>query len=432
MIVQMNVKRLSNIALAMNIALVSFNCNAEQPDNTHKNQYAITFTEFSIEKEDNSEDGKSEYLFYVSDPNQDTYICIPSDCKPKEFANQGDTIHLNVKVSGFAANDYVSLMILEADRKWNVLSQTPDSSEIELDICFPRGNKRKFPKDCLRIPVQYLLDNHSCLKMTTKSEKDEICLSYQIDAIEPSQNIPRTDTMDGSVVAEVKFPSMIKYNVLRGGRMIGSAYLNFDSSRDLYNGKFYLTLSNFTGLGIQSNQSLHTHVDPEDFSLYGASLCDEKKCTPTNWEYKIWIKNGWDVGFSSKTTFYVYQKRSDDGTMETMLSSKAKVVDLLSAFLVTTEAVHHAETGNQKINLFVGNSTKLLDLLISKSEEHVTLSSSGKKVKVKAVSIGRYGKVTFKFYIYKDRRENVSFPVQVDMNVERGLTLKAVNWSSSK
>jgi hypothetical protein len=216
----MNVKRLSSIALAMSITLVSVGCNAQQYDSnvpshmqqetttpTHdynatdeeyssfgteevseseqpspQSRYAITFTEFFIKKEDECYGcGQSDYLFYVYNPDKKTYKkrCFNNikGCKNVQ-ANKGDTVHLNVTVSEFAASDYVYLRVLEADNNWNVLSQTPDTHKINSVSCLGKYYKRT----CLKIPVQYLLDNrHSCLTMATKSGNDEICLSYKIE-----------------------------------------------------------------------------------------------------------------------------------------------------------------------------------------------------------------------------------------------------------
>jgi hypothetical protein len=409
--------------------------SSESEPPSYQSQYTITFTKFFVKRENHVEFGKSEYFFYVYAPNQRAYMCIPSDCRSHKLATQGDTVLLNVEVSEFAASDYVYIMVLEADRYWNVLNQTPDAQKILLSTCPDRIRLPKpFLEYCLQIPVLYLLDTpYSCLMMATKSGSDKICLFYQIEAIEPPQNVPETgttvemDTTDESV-AELEFPSQIKYNILRGGSSVGNALLEFNKLTIYGKNLFSLHLGNFTGLGIQSNQTLHTYVEQEALSLYAASLCDGKRCTKRNWIYEIRIKDRLALDLS-KTKIYAYKERSNDSTIEKVLDSKAKVVDLLSAFLVTTEAVRHAEIGAQKINLFVGNSIKLVDLRISETEERVTLSS-GKQVNAKAVSIGRYGEVVFKFYIYKDKRDNVYFPVQVDMNVERGFTLEAVRWSS--
>lgn len=425
----MNVNRFSSIALAMSITLLSFNCNAQQA--SPQSQYVIIFTGFSIEKEDSSEEGKSEYLFYVYDPNHQAYKCIPKNCRANNPANQGDPV-LGVEVSKFTANDYVYLMVREADenQKWNVLSQTPETSEIKSVSCPSRG--KYHGKACLKIQVQYLLDNPSCLMMATQSGTDEICLFYKTEEIwqEPTHETGiggKTDTLDESVAGEIKFPSTIKYKILRGGRSVGNAFLEFNKHQPKY-GKniFSLHLGNFTGVGIQSNQTLHTYVEQEALSLYAASLCDGKRCTPQNWVYEIRIKDGLALDLS-KTKAYAYKERGDDGTIETVLYSKGKVVDLLSAFLVTSEAVRNAKTGKQKINLFVGNSTKLVDMHVSEAKKRVTLSS-GRRVNATAVSIGRYGQVVFRFYISKDTRQNVYFPIKVDMNIERGLALEAIRW----
>jgi len=224
----MNVKRLSSIALAMSIALMSVSCNAEYKSNLPSNmqntttsnhdysstneeeysignieeapeseqpspqsRYAITFTKFFIKTEDDPWKNNSDYIFYVYNPEKYTYKskCFNSirDCENDVSAKEGDTVPLNVKVSELAASDYISIMVLEADyRKLNVLSQTPDADKIKSVSCPGKYSKRI----CLKIPVQYLLDNrYSCLTMATKSKTDEICLSYEIKEIEPPQKL---------------------------------------------------------------------------------------------------------------------------------------------------------------------------------------------------------------------------------------------------
>jgi len=222
----MNVKRLSSIVLAMSIALMSVGCNGYEnqlADGTNEYKgsanlkqpssqslYAITFTEFFIEKaeagffnslnrwilEDNS-----EYLFYVYDPANKTYVqkckgikdCAIRDTIRIPSTTLGDTVPLNVKVSEFAATDSVYLMVLEKDIDWNKLNQTPGVYTIESATCKHKGG---YPKSCLKIPVQYLRRNllknqDYCLTMATALENpsDEICLYYNIQKIEPQQKI---------------------------------------------------------------------------------------------------------------------------------------------------------------------------------------------------------------------------------------------------
>lgn len=209
----MNVKRPLNIALATSIALMSVGCKAQHSTgileslqtnktqtidgSTIKNEinpqsrYEITFTKFYIEEEDDSENGQSDYLFYVYNPEKRDseseevpyeYKCFNDvkDCNNKVYAKKDNTVFLNVKVSDFAINDYVYLMVLEADlRYWNVLDQTPNPSEINSVNCPFSG--KDYDWTCLKIPVQYLYKNrYSCLTMETERRNDKICLYYNI------------------------------------------------------------------------------------------------------------------------------------------------------------------------------------------------------------------------------------------------------------
>ena len=174
----MNIKHFFSITLAMTIMLASIAGNANE-----QSRYEITFTEFVVEEVEWLESWKSEYLFYGYNPIQNTYMCLPNDCKSQKLASKGEKVDLNVKMSELTVNDYVYIMVLEADnRKWNVFSKTDDNHEISFDSCKFRKKNRK----CLKIPVQYLLDNQDrCLTMETKSEADKICLSYNLNKIKP-------------------------------------------------------------------------------------------------------------------------------------------------------------------------------------------------------------------------------------------------------
>ena len=225
----MNVNRFLSIALAMSIALASVSCHPQQndPQTLPKNgkseserpspqsRYAITFTKFSVNKEDYNENGPSDYLFYVYNPKKHSYEykCLNSingcqENKRKQvLAKKGKTVHLNVKVSELAT-DYVHLMVLENDTKTdetifddgllkfdmtglNKLNRTYDTSHVIKQVYCPQYSeffKKSYKKSCLKIPVQYLLDHESsCLKMATESGKDEICLYYDIEALQKLQ-----------------------------------------------------------------------------------------------------------------------------------------------------------------------------------------------------------------------------------------------------
>ncbi|WP_069472413.1 hypothetical protein [Candidatus Marithrix sp. Canyon 246] len=174
----MKIKHFFSITLAMTIMLASIASNANE-----QSKYDITFTEFVVEEVEWLESWKSEYLFYGYNPIQNTYMCLPNDCKSQQLAGKSEKVDLNVKMSELTVNDYVYIMVLEADsRKWNVFSKTEDNHETSFNSCKFRHKNRV----CLKIPVQYLLDNQDrCLMMATKSEADKICLSYNIDKIKP-------------------------------------------------------------------------------------------------------------------------------------------------------------------------------------------------------------------------------------------------------
>jgi len=220
----MNVKRPLNIALATSIALMSVGCNAKEDqsgsnlpphmqqdmtssdsngtnrenftsgdNSSSQSRYEITFTKFYIEKEDRWENGQSDYLFYVYSPKKSTYYWYNG------WANEGESVTLDVKVSN--VSDHVYLMVLEYDIGYykiinkhgllkfdstglNKLNKIPGVDKIKPASC-PKQSKffdKWYSNNCLKIPVQYLLDNsNSCLTMATDSGSDEICLSYKIE-----------------------------------------------------------------------------------------------------------------------------------------------------------------------------------------------------------------------------------------------------------
>lgn len=190
-----NINRFSSIILAISIILLNVGCNVQNEtnisshfsDNTPQslsNQYAITFTKFLIEKENDGQQNNSDYLFYIYNPETKTYKykCFNniSGCQNYVAAKKGNTVSLNMTLSKFAANDNVYIRVLEDDWKsWNVLNQTPDNKKIKLVSCPHDYYNRK----CLKIPIQYLSSHkkNDCLKIETKLGNDKICLFYKFD-----------------------------------------------------------------------------------------------------------------------------------------------------------------------------------------------------------------------------------------------------------
>ncbi|TGO02675.1 hypothetical protein PN36_20950 [Candidatus Thiomargarita nelsonii] len=197
-----NVDRFLSIVLVMSLALVGVSCQAQQ---SYQNQsaapqskYAITFTEFVVKKEDFLEKGDSDYLFYVYNPEKNTYKqkCFNhiTGCNNNVSTNKGNTVRLDVTVSNLTASHFVYLMVLEDDSYWNVLNKTADVSDeiIKPELVYFKRQKWycSFEKPCLKIPVQYLLKHKdSCLTMKTDSGSNEICLHYEIKEIKPPQKL---------------------------------------------------------------------------------------------------------------------------------------------------------------------------------------------------------------------------------------------------
>lgn len=175
----MNIKRFFTITLVINIMLVSSFAYA-------KNQYVITFSQFVVNKESFYEKADSNYIFYVYNPEKNTYEskCFDkySGCKQAASTTAGSVIPLNVKLSN--VSDYVYLMILELDRFYTHELYKTTTETVKWTNCPKQeilGAIQK-SKACLKIPVEYLLKHqNSCFVMKSRVETKEVCLYYKIE-----------------------------------------------------------------------------------------------------------------------------------------------------------------------------------------------------------------------------------------------------------
>jgi len=217
-------------------------------------------------------------------------------------------------------------------------------------------------------------------------------------------------TTTGVTLADVKFPSAIRYQVVVAGKNVGNASFNF-SQRSKYPGTYSLTLNNLQGLGIKSDEQMFTYVEQADFSLHAAFVSKSGKTLS-----EIRIVERRDIDYTTKRQAYAYKEAGAKGSIDTMIYSDHKVVDLLSSFVVFSEKVRNKNVKSEKFNLWLDKSTKIVDLVHKGTE---SVAYKGAKVKTTALSL-EYGAVElFKFNIYSERGRY--FPVRVSIESDKGL-----------
>jgi hypothetical protein len=210
-------------------------------------------------------------------------------------------------------------------------------------------------------------------------------------------------TTTGVTLADVSFPSQIMYRVVVAGKNIGSAQLRFNR-RSKYAGIYAVNLSNFEGLGIKSDEQMFTYVDQADLSLSSAFVSKGKKRI---YEIKTVEREDLDL---TKRRAYAYKEAGAKGSIDTMIYSDHKVIDLLSSFLVFSEKVRNHNLKSEKFNLWLDKSTKIVDL-VHKGNESVVYK--GAKVKTTVLSLKYDAVELFKFNIYGEK--GYYFPVKVSI-----------------
>lgn len=200
-----------------------------------------------------------------------------------------------------------------------------------------------------------------------------------------------------------KFPSTIKYKLLKNDKVMGSCRLSYDIK-----GKFpetsTLRLVDFEGLGLTTQEWLLTYIFAKDSSIYATFTLKGKRKVS-----EIRLKEG--MGFDGKSgQVFVYKKLDSPEEMQTELFTQYPVIDLISSFFVTSQMVaadNHSKT--EKFNFLFGKSTKIMDMMYVGTDK---IPYRGREVSTQ-VLIVRYNNVEiFRFKIFKDSN-GYFFPVSV-------------------
>ena len=199
------------------------------------------------------------------------------------------------------------------------------------------------------------------------------------------------------------FPKRIKFKLLKSDRIMGSCRLDYTKKAD-YKGTSRLTLKNFEGFGLTSQEWLLTYIFSHDSSIYATFLMKNKIKFS-----EIRLKEG--VGFDGKKgKVFVYRKLDTPDEMQTELFTKYLVIDLVSSLFVTSQRVATGKYKDvQKFNFFFGKSTKIMDMMYIGKEK---APFQGKEVDAHVLTI-RYNNVEmFRLKIFKDK-DGYCFPVSV-------------------
>lgn len=388
----MNIKDFLKITLTINIMLLSIGSNANE-----QSKYEITFTNFVVEEVEWLESWKSEYLFYGYNSTQNKYICIPNDCKSQKLAGKGEKVDLNVKMSELTINDYVYIMVLEADnRKWNVFNKTEANHETSLDSCRFRKKNRK----CLKIPVQYLLNNQdSCLTMETKSEADKICLSYNINKIKPpilhsefDQNLKELSAL--SDLKDFDYKDLLAFFKKDSNYNKEQEIFLFDFStldKSVSSITFYANNNQISGLPTQIAQPVLNHlankyptglwlINDKDNKILAAYDAD-KLISATEEPASSSIKVNWPKDISDESINYWLQKPSN--TIKLYYKIGNKTIER------TTTINDNIDTVSKTLSL-PGRYTLGTDLNISTVKLSGIFSLLNEKIKANSLNLSYY------------------------------------------
>jgi hypothetical protein len=200
-----------------------------------------------------------------------------------------------------------------------------------------------------------------------------------------------------------KFPSTIKYKLLKNDRVVGSCRFEYEVKGKFENTSS-LKLVNFEGLGLTSQEWLLTYIYTTNSSIYGTFILKGKE--PVS---EIRLKEG--VGFDGgKGQIFVYKELTSPDQIQTELFTQYPVIDFLTSFFVTSRKVAAGNhTKAEKFNFFFGKSTKIMDMMYMGAEQ---VPYQGKEVSTQ-VLIVRYNNVEiFRFKIFNDP-DGYYFPLSV-------------------
>jgi len=207
----------------------------------------------------------------------------------------------------------------------------------------------------------------------------------------------------------VNFPKRIVYKIFDDkDHYVGECTLKFSkkgSKRTEYK-TYTLTLSDFQGLGFNSDEILVTDIYKTDLSIYSIVLIKKGSKVPM---FEARAIDGGGIMLETERT-YRYKAQNKSGTLDTGLYSKHKVIDLLSSFVMASQMVRNNQP-EAYFYFFIKEISRLVKMKTLKGKQ---LQIEGKSVTTVPVSLlhqpkgGKHEEI-FKFYI--DSKD--FYPVQV-------------------
>lgn len=200
-----------------------------------------------------------------------------------------------------------------------------------------------------------------------------------------------------------KFPSTIRYKLLKNDRVIGSCRFEYDVKGKFENTSS-LKLVNFQGLGLTSQEWLLTYIYTKDSSIYATYILKGKE--PVS-EIRLKEAVGFDGG---KDQVFVYKELTSPDQIQTELFTKFPVIDLVSSFFVSSQKVASGNLNKaEKFNFLFGKSTKIMDMIYTGTEQ---VPYQGKEVSTHVLIIRYNNMEIFRFKIFQDP-EGCFFPLSV-------------------
>jgi hypothetical protein len=202
-----------------------------------------------------------------------------------------------------------------------------------------------------------------------------------------------------------KFPTMIKFKLLRNNKIIGSCQFFYEEETNK-EGISSLRMKNFEGFGFTSQEWLATYIFAKDSSIYADFIMKGRKAIS-----EIRLKKE-AIGFDGKKgKIFIYKDLESPGEMQTEIFTEYTVIDLLSMFFVVSKKVASGKEEAEKFNFLIDKSTKIVDM-ISMMEEKVPFQ--GKEVDTHVFSFTYHDREIFRVKIFKDRN-GFCFPVSVEI-----------------
>lgn len=201
-----------------------------------------------------------------------------------------------------------------------------------------------------------------------------------------------------------QYPKKIEFKLLKNGGVLGKCSLIYKKTGK-FEGTFSLKLIDFQGFGIKSRQWLVSYVFHKDNSIYATYVMEGK--APFS---EIRLKEG--IGFDlKKGNLFVYKEyKGENKNINTELMTTYPVIDLVSAYYITSRKVAGQEHKNtHQFNFLFGKSTKIMSM-VHIAEENVIFK--GKPVPTSVLAITYNNVEIFRFKIFRDS-DGFCYPVSV-------------------